>query len=112
MIVDPQVARDLIGLRRFVLAAARRHRVDDDPRIRRAVWALDELERTLRVAEYAGPSADLPLRPGDGWIGTDEAAARLGISERAVRYRVGSGRLRAARDRRGSWRIDPDSIGG
>jgi hypothetical protein len=57
MIVDPQTARDLIGLRRFVLAAARRHRVDDDPTIVRAVWALDELERALRVAEYAGPSA-------------------------------------------------------
>jgi hypothetical protein len=111
MIVDPQLVRDVIGLRRFVVAAARRHRVDDDPRIVRAVWALDELERTLRVSEYAS-SPDLPLRPGDGWIGTREAAARLGITERATRYRIGSGRLRAARDRRGSWRIDPASIGG
>jgi excisionase family DNA binding protein len=112
MIVDPQVARDLIGLRRFVVAAARRHRVDDDPTIRRAVMALDSLERALRSADYGGISADLPHRPGGDWIGTDEAAARLGISERAVRYRIGSGRLRAARDRRGAWRIDPATIGG
>ena len=100
----------VVQLRRFLVAAANRHRVAGNPAVAAGLYALDELDRALRVADYAPTSPGLPLRPGPGWLSTTEAAARLNLTPRAVRYRLGSGTLRGARDRRGYWRVDPASM--
>ncbi len=101
----------VVRLRRFLVSAAHRAGVASDPAVAAGLLALEELDRAVRAADYVkSVSPTLPQRPGHGWVTVMEAARRLGLTPRAVRYRIGAGTLRGARDRRGRWFVDPSTL--
>jgi len=113
--VPVSVATRLVGLGRWAEPIARRLGVRGHPQVAPLFEAVADLEVARRAAVYGTPppslgSAQVPQRPGRDWVSTMTAAAALGITDRAVRKRASNGTLRAARDRRGWWRIDPGEL--
>jgi hypothetical protein len=108
--VDRTTVVRALAVRPFLVAAARHH--GRTLELADGLAALEELAGEVRAAEYAPASSSptLPQRPGHGWVSVMEAARRLGLTPRAVRYRLGAGTLRGARDRRGRWFVDPSTL--
>jgi excisionase family DNA binding protein len=78
--------------------------------------ALDELRPALeaigRAAEHERVAAAGRLRPAPvGWLSTAQAAAAVGISERAIRKRIDVGKLPALRQGH-AWKVDASALAG
>jgi len=66
-----------------------------------------------RVTVSAGSAALAPntsASPRSDWVDVRHAGMVLGLTERQIRNLCDSGKLRAAKDDRHRWRIDPQSI--
>jgi hypothetical protein len=92
------VSDDLAGELAECIASRVRSYGSCDPRLlvlRRELVAADERYRAVEA---------IAARGVDSWLTVAEAAARHGISPRAVRARCAAGRLEA-RKVRGAWRV-------
>lgn len=112
-----------------VLVDARRNGIQVSPDVARLAELCQDARRALdehaaRDSSGSAPgsasgSAVVP-HPDDephtvvggtpGWISTTDAAARLGISSRAVRKRCATGTLAGTQDDNGRWLVDPAAL--
>lgn len=97
VVVPARVATWL--LRRAGLEAYHRDHRGADPEVDAVLTALKVADRAWRAAQGAdqGTGADSTRSEQTGcpWLSTREAAARLGITDRAVRKAIAGGRLKA-----------------
>lgn len=107
--LDPVDARALVALRPFLWRAARYHRKLDHPTIRAGLDALEAIVRDVRSDRYAAGSVVGSVTPPSGWITSDIAAERLGITPRAITKAALNGRLRSVKVGR-RWWIDPEVL--
>ncbi len=107
--LDPVDARALVALRPFLWRAARYHRKLDHPTIRAGLDALEAIVRDVRSERYATGSAVGSVTVPDGWVTSDVAAERLGITTRAITKAALNGRLRSVKVGR-RWWIDPEVL--
>jgi excisionase family DNA binding protein len=102
-------ARALVALRPFLWRAARYHRKLDHPTIRAGLDALEGIVRDVRSERYATGSVVGSVTVPDGWVTSDVAAERLGITTRAITKAALNGRLRSVKVGR-RWWIDPEVL--
>lgn len=107
--LDEADARALVALRGFVIGAARRHRQLDHHVIRSGLVALEAVMLALRAEVVAAGSDTGSDRAPSGWITSHAAAARRGITSRAITKAALNGRLPAVKVG-GRWWIDPKGL--
>jgi len=107
VLVPASVARRLASLRRLAEAEARRNGTRLPPEM---IAAFDIFDWARRGADAASEFRTSSAPPPSCWLDTMTAATALGITDRAVRKMCIEGRIRAAKDRTGAWRIDPKEL--
>lgn len=82
----------------------------NDPEVDSVLQAMHRAALHWRTTVTGSDQAPAPEEPAQSkWMGTQEAAAALGITDRAVRLAITQKRLHAT-NLHGRWRITPEDI--
>jgi hypothetical protein len=107
VVIPMDVAAKLAPLRGLMEADSRRRGYLLD---REVIAAFDQFDYARKGADVAHRFRRSSAPPPSGWVDTMTAATALGITDRAVRKRCIEKRINAAKDRAGTWRIDPQEL--
>ncbi|MGY1452664.1 helix-turn-helix domain-containing protein [Streptomyces sp. SS8] len=81
-----------------------------DPELDAVLCAIRDAGRHWRATATGSPVAEQPeAGPRSPWLSTTEAAGLLGITDRAVRLAIASGRL-DAENIGGRWRVSREAV--
>lgn len=95
---------------RTELRGARISARGDDPEVYAVLAALHRAALTWRTSATGSPTPPPPeVTTPSKWMSTSQAAQRLGVTDRAIRNAISSGRL-PAQSVDGRWRITREDI--
>ncbi len=95
---------------RFPMARLRADLRGTDPEVSNVLLALHEAARRWHSSVTGTKSAPPPEPAGSSnWVSTTSAAARSGVTDRAIRRAISEGRLDAIRSE-GRWRISTSAL--